>query len=132
MSRSCLCSRDSAAAESSTGFTRSRPSNISGSTVTVPAPAGGAGDGAQLVQAYAVDNCNNAEVPPVSVTVNICTKGADTSAFAPASVKKGKKLKIGYECDSITPTVTATMKIYKSSGSVAKSFNIGQKNANLD
>ena len=103
---------------------------LSGSTVTVPAPAGGASDGAQLVQAYAVDNCNNAEVPPVSVTVNICTKGADTSAFAPASVKKGKTLKIGYECDSITPTVTATMKIYKSSGSVAKAFNLGQKNAN--
>ena len=103
---------------------------MTGSTITVPAPAGGSSDGAQLVQVYSQDKCGNNEVPPASVTVNICTKGPDTDVFAPASVKKGKTCKIQYEADSITPTFTGTMKIYKSSGSVAKSFNLGQQNTN--
>ncbi len=103
---------------------------LSGATVTVPAPAGGSGDGAQLVQAYSVDNCNNAEVPPAAATVNICTLGPDTDAFAPASVKKGNKLKIGYEADSITPTCVIKIKILKSDSSVAKNFNVGEKPSN--
>ena len=103
---------------------------LSGTTLTVPAPAGGSGDGAQLVQAYSVDNCNNAEVPPAAATVNICTAGPDTDAFAPVSVKKGKKLTIGYEADSITPTCVITIKILKSNGSVAKSLNVGEQPSN--
>jgi len=103
---------------------------MSGATITVPAPAGGSGDGAQLVQAYSVDNCNNAEVPPAAATVNICTAGPDTDAFAPVSVKKGKKLTIGYEADSITPTCVITIKILKSNGSVVKNLNVGEKPSN--
>lgn len=101
-----------------------------GSTITVPAPAGGGGDGAQLVQAYSVDNCNNSEVPPASATVNICTQGPSTDAFAPASVVKGKKLKIGYQADSITPTCNIVIKIFKSNNTVAKNINVGQKASN--
>ncbi len=103
---------------------------LSGSTITVPAPAGGAGDGARLVQVYSKDKCGNAETPPVTATVNICTKGPDTSAFAPASVKKGKKLKLGYECDSITPQCSVTIRIFKANGATAKTIAVGQKPSN--
>jgi hypothetical protein len=103
---------------------------LAGGTIIVPAPAGGAGDGAQLVQAYSQDKCGNNEVPPASATVNICTVGPDTDTFAPASVKKGKTCKIQFEADSITPTCTDILKIYKSNGAVAKSFNLGQKASN--
>jgi hypothetical protein len=101
-----------------------------GTTITVPAPAGGSGDGPQLVQAYSVDKCGNTEAPAKAVTVYICTVGPQTSCIAPASVKKGKTLKIKYEADSITPQCTSQMKIYKSNGSVAKSFNLGTQNSN--
>ena len=62
--------------------------------------------------------------------MNICTTGPETSCIAPASVKKGKTLKIKYESDSITPQCTSQMKIYKSNGSVAKSFNLGTQTSN--
>ncbi len=107
------------------GIGVSPTSVLAGSTVTVPAPAGGAGDGQIVVQAYSVDNCANVEAPPATATVNICTKGPETSVSAPAGVKKGKTCTIKYECDSVTPQCTATMKIYKSNGSVAKSFSLG-------
>ena len=103
---------------------------LSGSTITVPAPAGGAGDGAQVVQAYSTDKCGNVEAPAKSVTVYICTVGPDTDVFAPSSVKKGKTCKIQYEADSITGSTTNILKIYKSNGSVAKSFNQGVQPAN--
>lgn len=103
---------------------------LSGATITVPAPAGGSGDGPQLVQAYSVDNCGNSETPPAQATVNICTVGPTTDAFAPSSVKKGKTLKIGYQADSITPTCTITIKIFKSNNTVAKNINVGQKPSN--
>jgi hypothetical protein len=102
---------------------------LTGSTITVPA-GGGAPQGPQLVQAYSVDKCNNSEVPPKAVTVNICTTGPETQCIAPASVKKGKTLKIKWDADSITPSCTSTMKIYKSNGSVAKSFNLGTQDSN--
>jgi hypothetical protein len=105
---------------------------LSGSTITVPAPAGGAGDGAQVVSVYSTDKCGNIETPVKTVTVYICTLGPDTDVFAPSSVKKGKTCKIQYEADSITPTTTNIMKIYKSNGSVAKSFNMGQQNSNKE
>jgi hypothetical protein len=101
---------------------------LSGSTITVPA-GNGAPQGPQLVQVYSVDKCNNTETPPKSVTVNICTTGPQTDCIAPASVKKGKTLKINWQADSITPTCTSTMKIYKSNNSVAKSFNLGTQNS---
>lgn len=100
-----------------------------GSSITVPA-GGGAPQGPQLVQVYSVDKCGNVEAPAKAVTVNICTTGPQTSCIAPASVKKGKTLKIKWEADSITPQCTATMKIYKSNGSVAKSFNLGTQTSN--
>ncbi len=102
---------------------------LAGSTITVPAGSG-APQGPQLVQVYSMDKCGNNEVPPKAVTVNICTTGPSTSCIAPASVKKGKSIKIKYECDSITPQCTAQMKIYKSNGSVAKSFNLGTQDSN--
>jgi hypothetical protein len=100
-----------------------------GTSITVPAGSG-APQGPQLVQVYSVDKCGNTEAPAKSATVNICTTGPETSCIAPASVKKGKTLKIKYECDSITPQCTAQMKIYKSNGSVAKSFNLGTQTSN--
>ncbi len=105
---------------------------LSGSIITVPAPAGGAGDGPQVVQAYSVDNCGNTESPAKSVTVYICTMGPDTDVFAPSSVKKGKTCKIQYEADSITGSTSNILKIYKSNGSVAKSFNQGVQPANKE
>jgi len=101
-----------------------------GGTITVPAGSGSP-QGPQLVQAYSMDKCGNNEVPPAAVTVNICSTGPSTSCIAPASVKKGKTLKIKWEADSITPKITATMKIYKSSNNtVAKSFNLGTQDSN--
>ena len=103
---------------------------LSGTSLTVPGPQGGNPNGANVVSAYSVDNCNNSETPPVQVTVNICTTGPTTEAFAPSSVTKGKKLKLGYQADSITPTCTITIKILKSNGSVAKTIKVGEKASN--
>ena len=103
---------------------------LSGTTITVPAAPGGANDGPQIVQAYSTDKCGNVETPAKSVTVYICTVGPDTDVFAPSSVKKGKTCKIQYEADSITGSTSNILKIYKSNGSVAKSFNQGVQPAN--
>jgi hypothetical protein len=103
---------------------------LSDTTITVPAPAGGSGDGAQVVSVFSTDDCNNVESPPKTVTVNICTVGPETQAFAPGSVKKGKTLKLGYRADSITPTCAIKLKIFKSNGSLAKTVNVGERPSN--
>jgi hypothetical protein len=98
---------------------------LTGSTLTVPGPMGGDPNGANVVSAYSIDNCNATENPPVQVTVNICTTGPQTEAFAPASVKKGKNCKISYIADSITPQCNVQVKIYNQSGSIKKTINQG-------
>ncbi len=103
---------------------------LSGTSLTVPGPMGGNPNGANVVSAYSIDNCGTSETPPVQVTVNICTTGPTTEAFAPSSVKKGKTLKLGYQADSITPTCSITFKITKSNGGTAKTINLGQKASN--
>ncbi len=100
---------------------------LAGSTITVPAAAGGSADGVKVVSAFSTDNAGVAEAPPVTATVNICTVGPTTEASAPASVKKGVALKLGYVAESITPTCTVTIKILKSSGSVARIIRLGKK-----
>ena len=99
---------------------------LTGNTITVPGPQGGIINGANNVQVYAIDNTGT-QGPTASATVNICTTGPQTEAFAPASVKKGKTLKISYIANSITPQCTMQMKIYNSNGAVKKSANLGTK-----
>ena len=103
---------------------------LAGTTITVPAPAGGGGDGVKTVSAFSTSKCNIAEAPPVTATVNICTVGPATEAFAPTSVKKGKSLTLGYQADSITPTCTIQFKIFKSNGATAKTLSVGEKASN--
>ena len=100
-----------------------------GSIATVPAPAGGSGDGVKTVSAFSTDNCGNVGAT-VTATVNICTNGPATEAFSPGTVTKGKTLKLGYQADSITPTCTITFKMFKSNGSIAKTINLGEKPSN--
>jgi hypothetical protein len=103
---------------------------LTGSTLTVPGPMGGDPNGVNVVSAYAIDNCNVSGNPPVQATVNICTTGPQTEAFAPSSVKKGKSLKISFIADSITPQCDITVKIYNSSGVQKKAVQVGQKDSN--
>jgi len=101
-----------------------------GTTITVPGPQGGVTNGVNEVSVYAIDNCNTSSTP-VKATVNTCTSGPDTEAFAPSSVKKGKTCKISYVCNSITPQCNnIKIKIYNSSGVVKKSVNGGTKASN--
>jgi len=100
---------------------------LSGTSLTVPGPMGGDPNGSNVVSAYSIDNCDSAEAPAVTATVNICTTGPTTEAFAPSSVAKGKTLKLGYRADSITPTCTITLKITRSNGDPARTINVGQK-----
>ncbi len=103
---------------------------LSGTTLTVPGPMGGDPNGVNVVSAYSIDNCNANENPPVQATVNICTTGPETEAFAPSSVKKGKKLKISFIADSITPQCNITLSIYNSNNVVKKTVMVGQKSSN--
>ena len=103
---------------------------LSGSALTVDPVALGL-QGAQVVSVFSTDRCGNTEAPPVTVTLNFCTVGPTTTASAPASVTRGKKLKLGYRADSITPTCTIKLKILKSSGASAKTVGIGEKPSNV-
>jgi hypothetical protein len=102
---------------------------LSGNTITVPGPQGGVINGVNTVQVYALDN-TNAQSTTAQATVNICTSGPDTEAFAPSSVKKGKTLKISYIANSITPQCNCTLKIYNSSGAVKKTVKLNERNSN--
>ena len=103
---------------------------LTGSTLTVPGPMGGDPNGVNVVSAYTIDNCNVSGNPPVQATVNICTTGPQTEAFAPASVKKGKNLKISFIATSITPQCNITLTFYNSSNVVKKTVKVGQKDSN--
>jgi hypothetical protein len=103
---------------------------LSGTTITVPGPQGGITNGVNSVQVYALDN-TGAQSQTAQATVNICTTGPQTEAFAPSSVKKGKSCKISYICNSITPQCSSiSIKIYNSNGAVKKSVNGGTKTSN--
>lgn len=110
-------------------FTQLTPVAPNTYTITVPGPLGGDTNGVNTVQVYALDN-TNAQSATASATVNICTTPADAEILAPASVKKGKSLKLNYSAQSITPMCTYQIKIKKSNGSVAKTINIGEKAPN--
>ena len=100
---------------------------LSGNTITIPGPQGGETNGVNTVQVYALDN-TGAQSATAQATVNICTTGPQTEAFAPSSVKKGKKCKISYVCDSITPQCSnIQIKVYNSNGNVKKTINAGTK-----
>jgi hypothetical protein len=106
------------------------PTTLSGSSITIPAPAGGAGDGVHTIRVWSTDWCNRVENPPVSVTVRIDTVGPVTFASTPSSVKKGKKIAIKYRADDVSPKCAITLKIKKSSGSVARTYTLGNKSSN--
>jgi hypothetical protein len=112
------------------GSTPTTVPGVTTTTVVVPAPAGGSGDGAKTVTASATDWCNNAENPPVSVTVNIDTVGPKTTASAPSSVKKGTKVTFKYKANDVSPKCTITLKIKKSNGSVTRTYSLGKKTSN--
>ncbi len=106
------------------------PATLTGSTFTVPAPAGGAGDGVQTITVWSTDWCNHVESPPVSVRVNIDTVGPKTTASAPSSVKKGTKVTFKYKANDVSPKCTITLKIKRSDGSVARTYSLGKKTSN--
>lgn len=105
----------------------SAPATLSGASITVPAPPGGAGDGIQRITVWSTDWCNHVENPPASVTVRIDTVGPRTYASAPASVKKKAKLKLRYRADDLTPQCAVTLKIKKANGTVARAYNMGKR-----
>jgi len=101
-----------------------------GTTMTVPAPADGSGDGVQTVSAWSTDWCGNVENPPVTATVNIDTTGPTTSASVPSPVKTGRdtKVKLGYRANDICPKCQITLKIrYASTGKSARTYALGFK-----
>ncbi len=102
-----------------------------GTTITVPAPADHSGDGVKTVSAFSTDNCNNAGAT-VTATVNIDTQGPTTAAMCKGSVKRGNNFQLGYRADdALSPTCAIVLKIKKSSGSVQKTFNLGQEASNV-
>jgi hypothetical protein len=103
---------------------------LSGSTITVPAPAGGGGDGVQTVKVWSTDWCNRVESPPVSVTVRIDTVGPVTYASAPSPVKRGSQISLKYRADDVSPKCGITLKIKTTSGSVKRTYDLGQKTSN--
>ena len=105
---------------------------LSGTTITVPAPADNSGDGVKVVSAFSTDNCNTAENPPVTATVNVDTEGPTTAAMCNGSVKRGKYFQLGYRADDdLSPTCAIVLKITKSNGASAKTFTLGQKPSNV-
>ena len=100
---------------------------LSGSTITVPAPAGGAGDGYQRIAAWSTDWCNHVENHPASVTVRIDTVGPKTYAWAPSSVKRKASVKLKFRADDLTPTSVVTLKIKKANGTVARAYAMGPR-----
>jgi hypothetical protein len=111
-------------------FNGGTPTNIVGSTVTVPAD--GTMNGEIAVAAWSTDWCGNVESPAPQVTVKMDTVGAKTYAYAPATVKKGRKAKatFGYRANDVTPKCNITLKIkYKSSGKVARTYALGNKSS---
>jgi len=109
------------------------PATLVGGSITVPAPAGGSGDGVQTVTAWSTDWCNKVETPVVTVTVKIDTVGPKTTATVAASVKKGAKVEFGYRANDISPKCVITLKIKKTSdGSVARTYSLGSKSSNRD
>ena len=106
------------------------PTTLVAGTITVPAPAGGSGDGVKTVSAWSTDWCNNAGVP-VTATVKIDTVGPKTTATVAKSVKKGTKVSFGYRANDVTAKCDITLKIKKaSSGSVARTYQLGSKSSN--
>ncbi len=105
---------------------------LSGTTLVVPAPADHSGDGAKLVQVQATDWCNKVQALPTDVTVYIDTRGPTTTASCPASVVKGKTLKLTYKAkDALSPTCAVTLKLRKTNGDTVKTFSLGQKRSNV-
>jgi hypothetical protein len=101
---------------------------LSGTTITVPAPADHSGDGAEIVSVRSTDNCNNVETPAATVTVQIDTTGPTTAATASGSIKRGKDMVLGYRADeTLSPTCAIVLTITKSNGASAKTFTLGQK-----
>ncbi len=105
------------------------PATLVGSTITVPAPAGGSGDGVKTVSAWSTDWCNNAGVP-VTATVKIDTVGPKTTASVASIVRKGTRVAFGYRANDVTAKCVFTLKIKKSSGSVARTYSLGSKPSN--
>jgi hypothetical protein len=103
---------------------------LTGTTITVPAPAGGASDGVQTIKVWSTDWCNHAESPPVSVTVRIDTVGPVTFASAPSSVAKGSQITFKYRADDISPKCGIVLKVKTNSGSVKRTYDLGQKSSN--
>lgn len=99
---------------------------LSGSMITVPAPADHSGDGVKAVSVRSIDWCNTVETPAATATVKIDTLGPKTSGAVPSTVKKGAKVKFGYRADDTTPKCTITLKIKKASnGSVMRTYSMG-------
>jgi hypothetical protein len=105
---------------------------LSGTTLVVPAPADHSGDGAKLVQVQATDWCNKVQALPTDATVYIDTRGPTTTASCPASVVKGRTLKLTYKAkDALSPTCAVTLKLRKTNGDTVKTFSLGQKRSNV-
>jgi hypothetical protein len=81
---------------------------LSGQSVTVPAPAGGAGDGVHTVSYYSVDKAGNVEATK-SMSVRVDTVGPKGKAQN-VTVKRGKTCKLWFDVDdSISPKVTLAL-----------------------
>lgn len=106
------------------------PATLVGGVITVPAPAGGSGDGVKTVTAWSTDWCNKVETPVVTVIVRIDTVGPKTTATVASSVKKGAKVSFGYRANDVSPKCKITLKITKSSGSVSRTYTLGSKSSN--
>ena len=106
------------------------PSTLSGSTITIPAPAGGAGDGVQTIKVWSTDWCNHVENPPISLTVKIDTVGPKTYASAPSPVKKGSEITFKYRADDVSPKCGVVLKIKTSHGTVKRTYDLGRKSSN--
>jgi len=107
------------------------PIVLTGSIITVPAPAGGSGDGTKTVRAYSLDFCGNIEDPGSTVTVKIDTMGPKTTAKVASPVKAGTRVKFTYRANDISPTCKIVLKIKRKGGtSVKRAYDLGSKQSN--
>ena len=95
--------------------------------MTVPAPAGGTGDGPHAIVYHATDVATNAETPK-TLTVNIDTVKPTAKALAAAAVRRGRTATLKYQVDDAVPnggTAKVTIKIKNRSGKIVKVLRLG-------